>query len=420
MAKNLDGIKKLNPEEVKKNRKIVLNYIGEKDTDPLAGRAGLSKEPGLASRVSSVSTNRVDGLRLNKPPEWPALAKGNQASQQEKINFAEEKIRLEKIERAELIKKANAKKAKFKAEEKFKDEQAGKLREKLKLEEKLRAEERIIEENKRRQEIKRAEEIKRIKEEVKLAKAKAAVKRKAKRQKAIKLFKQKLNNKLNEIFSAVKRNFVFGALYLIVFLIIGYTVFCLLALRLKTDNSVIAKLARVLPVPAALTSQGLINYNDWRDLKNDNNTNLAKWIILRNLSRKYKMPDNLPDKVLAAAFIKDEDFNQAGLLRIKKISQLLKGADDLELASKYADEASGVIYYNHEEAAEKFGPAIFNLKTNQTSDIIFSDNGYYIAQNVGDKNSQSGLKYLFVRAKTLDQYISEKSAKIKIFILANN
>lgn len=404
MAKNLDGIKKLNPEEIKKDRKIVLNYIGEKDAD-LPAPAGLTKEPRLAN-LAVVASNRVDGIRLNKMPERPAP---------EKNNFAEEEIVGEKAEREALAKKEIAKKAKFEAEKKAQ-------REKLKLEE------RLIRENERLAEIKQAAETKRIKAEVKLAKFKAAVKRKIKRQKALKLFKNNLYNKLSEIFVIIKKNLVYGALCLIVFLAASYAVFCLLVLRFKIDNNIVGKLARFLPAPAVITNQGIINYNDWRDIKNNNyaglnsaekKNSLAKLVVLKNLSGKYGLPVNSPGKVLAIAFAADEDFNQVGLSRIKKISQFLKNAGGLEPLSKYADEFSEVVYYNNKSAVEKFGPAILNLNDNQLSDIIFRDNGYYIAQIVDRRNGRLGVKYLFVGAKTLDQYLSEKIAKIKIFILAN-
>jgi len=418
MAKNLDGIKKLNPEEIKKNRKIVLSYIGEKDSE-------LTKEQKTASRVA-FAFNKVDGIKLNRisslklkvknMSEKLEPARNNQASNQGKI------------EREELAKKEIAEKAKLEAEEKTRAEEAREWREKLRLEEKIRGEERIIKENECLEKIKRAEEIQKIKQEIKLTKMAAAAERKIKRQKFIKIFKKNLNNKLVEIFFIAKQNFVYGTLYLTTFLIIGYVIFCLLALRFNINNNIIGKMARILPVPAAVTSQGIINYNDFRDLKNNNYDNLnsaekknslAKWIILKNLSRKYGLPVNSSSEALAAAFVADEDFNQVGLSRIKKISELLKNVDDIKLSSKYADEYSDVTYYNSEGVTEKFGRVVFNLNSNQISDIIFSDNGYYIAQIIDNKNGQLGIKYLFVGAKTLDQYISEKLAKIKIFILAN-
>jgi len=399
MAKNLDGIKKLNPEEIKKNRKIVLSYIGEKDSKLIGESKVANQVVSIFNKVDGIKSNKIFSLkpRVKNILEKSAPFKDGRPSKPEKINL-----------------------------EKAKAEEAEKRQEKFRLEEKIKEAERIIKENKLLEKIKRKEEIKRIKQELKSAKAKTALKRKLKRQKNIKLFKKNLNNKLGKIFSIVKQNFAYGTLYLASFLIISYAVVCLLVLRFKIDDNIIGKIERVLPVPAAVTSQGIINYFDYRNIKNNNfenlsekKNNLAKWIILKNLSGKYNLPVNSSREVLALAFVADEDFNQVGLSRIKKISELLKNVDDLEQLSKYADEYSEVVYYDNEEATEKFGQTVFNLNADQISDIIFSGNGYYIAQIVDNKNGQFGIKYLFVGAKTLDQYVGERLAKIKIFILAN-
>lgn len=433
MANNLDGIKKLNPEEIKKNRKIVLDYIGEKDVEAVAESV---KTPRPESREAIVS-NRVDGIRLNKTVKQPAPAANKQMNRPEKIKraelikkeFTEKAKRRKDEERAkadEAAKKEIAKKAKFEAEKRAKAEAERQEREKIKLAEKLRETERIKRENEGLLEMKRAEEIKRISEEVKLAKIKQAAKKKIKRQKAFKLFKKNLYDRLNKIFTAVKKNMIYGALYLIVSLIVIYVFFCLLVLRFKIDNRIAGRITQLLPVPAAITSRGIINYNDWRYLDNysglslvEKKSSLAGWLILKKLSRKYGLPLNSPDKALGIAFTKDADFNQAGLLRIKKIQELLKNDGNLEELSKYADEFSDIVYYNSESAMRKFGPAIFDLNDNQKSDIIFRDSGYYIAQVVSRTNKQLGIKHLFVGAKTLEQYLKEEIAKIKVFVLVN-
>lgn len=453
MEKNMDGIKKLDPEEIKKNRKIVLSYIGEKDTE-------LAKEQ-KALNQPALSLNKVDGIKLNKIPSLKEKVKGiiekpvspinNQADKQGRTNREEmakkieveaeektaaedlrrqeeEKTKREKTKQEELTKKEITKNADFLTEEKAKAEEARKLREKLKLEERIRREKKIIEENKRLGKIQREEEIKRINQEIKLARIEAARERKIKRRKAIKFFKKNLKNKLEKFFIIVKQNFVYGTLYLIIFLIIGYVIFCLLVLRFNIDEGAIGKIANILPVPAVISSQGIINYYDFRDIKNSNYDNLnltekknilAESVILKNLSKKYRLPLNPPRQALVMAFAADEDFNQIGLSRIKKISELLKGVDNIEELSKYADEYSDVIYYNNESVIEKFGQSDFNLNSNKISDVIISKNGYFILQIVDNKNGRLGIKYLFVEAKTLDQYIGGKLAKIKIFILAN-
>jgi parvulin-like peptidyl-prolyl isomerase len=115
----------------------------------------------------------------------------------------------------------------------------------------------------------------------------------------------------------------------------------------------------------------------------------------------------------------DKDFNQVEVSRINKISDLLKSSGGLEQFGKYADEYNDGAYYGDEGAVEKFGPAAVRLAVGQVSDIIPRANGYYIIKRIDDKNGQIGIKYLFVRAQTPDQYINKKLEKAKAFILVN-
>jgi len=422
MAKNLDGIKKLNPEEIKENRKIVLKYIGEKDSESI-------EESNVAVKIPSVS-RKVDGIksRVSNIFNKTAPIAEKLANSEEEVEINLEKTKQEKFKKEELIKKEILQKVKFEAAEKVKIEEAKRWREKLRLEEEAEAEEKIIKENQRLSKIKRAEEIKRLRQEIKLAKIKAAEKRKTNRQKAFKLLKKNFNNKLNEILFVVKRNIGYAALYLVLFLTISYAVFCLLILRLNLDNNAIRKIEKFFPAPAVVANQGLINYYDFKEIKNSNYENfnfsdkkiaLTKWIIFKQLSKKYDLSFDPSGDNLIVAFIADVDFNQVGLSRIKKISELLKNTDSMEKLSKYADQYSDVAYYDNESAREKFGKTIFNLNLNQISNIIFGSDGYYILQVVDKSNDRLGIKYLFVGAKTLNQYINERLTKIKIFILAN-
>ncbi len=434
MVKSLDGIKKLTPEEIKENRKIVLRYIGEKDTELVEKKeipeilpSGFNKVDGIKSKVRDIfKKSSLNSKDIEKKNIGLNIEKSQEKIQQEEL------VKKEIVEKnkRQIKEKAQAeimiKKAKIEAEEKAKIEKSKKLQEKLKLEEEAKEGERVIRENKRLEKIKRAEEIKRIKEELKLAKIKAKEKIKIKRKKAIKIFKKNLKYKLNSLFLAVKKNFFYGILYLFIFLIFTYLFFCLLVLRFKIDNSFVKKIEYSIPVPAVITSQGIINYHDFININKNNFNNLnqkrdilANWLILNNLSKKYNLPPNTQEEDLVKSFIVDDDYNQVGFSRIKKINDLVKNINNIEELSRYADKYQDLSYYNAEDASKIFGPGILNLKDNQISDIILSPTGYYIVQVINNINGQLGIKYLFVGAKTLDQYVAEKLSKIKIFILAN-
>lgn len=395
MPKNLDGARKLSRDEINKNREIVLKYIGEKNSES-------TKERNLDAGVFPSSIH-VDGIKIKA-----------------KLSAEfKEKITRDKAALAQAAEKQAEEKAKIEFERKQLAEKEEKLRAKSELEERKNSEK-----------IKRAEEKAKTKEEkakIKSAKIQAAKKRKIKRKKAAKIFKNKFKNKLNLFFLFFKRIFIYLLLYLIIAFFVFYSVFCVIVLRFKIEGNIITKIERFLPVPAAIANKGIINYHDFLEIKNGNYNNLnlagkkavlAEWMVFKKLSVKYGLAADSPKEILAQAFAADEDFNQSALPRIKKISELLKNENDIKQLSKYADEY-GESVYSAAEAERRFGQAIFNLKINEASGAFFGDNGYYIAQVFDNKNGELGIKYLFVRAETFDIYMSEQSAQIKMFILAN-
>jgi len=427
MAKNLDGIKKLSSDEVKKYRQV-LNSIGEK--------AEPATEP-KRTKPSFFARKSVDGLKVNKTDKLE-LAVKKQEEARRKIK-AEERQYLLKKERQDKEKKLRergrimnerrmARQASEEAEAKVKLEETKRWEEKIKLEEKEQEEKRLAKENLRQEKIKRKAEVKRIKEEAWLVKKLAAAKRKIKRRQVFGKFKKNFKIKLSGIFIAVKKNFVYGLLLLIIFSAIGYLAFCLAILRFNTAGGLADKLTRYVPVPAVLSSYGFINYSDFKNLadKNyyartlaDKKKSLAEWIVIRNLKRKYNLPLDATAEGLALKFAADEDINRVGLSRIKKISQLLADGGDLASLSKYADEYNAAAYYGPSQAVEKFGQEVLTLPIGETSGVIYRGDGYYLVVRVNDQNNQFGFKYVFVSAQTLDQYLNEKLVEAKVFILAN-
>ena len=566
MDKSLDGIKKLSPEDIKKYRKIVLNYIGEKDTarageKPAAqGSAPLRKMDGIIfNKISSlrrqnsvelkklsigegflsgpsnpsaggltgkkekpVRTNFLDNDRLKeairrqaeerrriKEEERQRQLKKEQVEkdqleqaekqEQEKIRLEEERVRQEKIkqkeigraeavkkweekmrlkerekeekrrigeniklkkekvrqekirqmeidkreretaekkrlEQAEIARREELKKAeiaeqvKCQAEETEKAEETKRWQEKIKLKELADEEKRRIKENLRLEKMKRQEEIKRIKRENKIKKRAEREKIRFKRRWAWRKFKKNFNLEAAEFYSVIRRNIIYIISLAALVLAIIYLIFCIAALRFKIDNNLISQILNYLPVPAVITNQGVISYNDFQNIENKNYLGfnlsekkkyLASWLVRRRLIQKYGLPVSAPADDLAVKFVLDRDFNQVGLYRMEKISDLLKGQDSFEQLGKYADEYNNGVYYNLGQAGEKFGSAAGELAVDQISQIIPRADGYYILKRINDKDNLLGIKYLFIKARTLDQHVAEKSEKIKAFVLAD-
>ena len=416
MAKNLDGIKKLSPDEVEKYRKIVLNYIGE-------GEEASAKKP-KSARGSAIFTKKVDGLNTKN---LAGLAKEAAANPKKEFRAGSGEVAVKRIsEKNEESKKA-VEPAGWKEQEKKRLEEAKARENKMKIEENEKNEKLRIKENLRLEKIKREQARIKIKQEIQAVKQAAREKKKIERQKESKKYKKKLKLKIKKFLLALRNDGPFILLFTIFFIAIAYLVLCLIILRWKIDNKIFDRIAYYVPVPAAITNQGIINYIDFKKAGNgaylnlnlsEKKTYLAKWKILNNLKKKYGDSLGLTNRELAIKFASDNNFNQVGLSRIIKILALLKSNIAIEQLAKYADEYNEVFYFDN-EAVEKFGPAILELSVGQASNIIIRPEGYYIAERLDAENNRLAVKHIFIKAISLNQYMANRLGKIKIFILAN-
>lgn len=405
MTKSLDGIKKLSPEEAKKYRRIVLDYIGDKDPAGEEGRKKISQ--------ARQAGRPLDGIRLNN--EKSAARSRRQAEKEKKER--EQALRLEELKKKEIVLRTERR-----AEEKKRAAQDKARREKTRLEQEAEEIARRAREARRLEEMKRREEIKGIK----LAERR---KRKERRRRALTGFRKKISLELSGAFSAVKRNY-FQIIFVFLFSLFAfYAVFCVAVLRLRFDNIIIRQALDYLPVPAVITSRGIIGYTDFKNLENESYLSLdpdgrkyylAEWVITRDLKRRYGFADGAAVDDLAARYALDSDFNLAGLSRINKIRQLLRDGEEIEKLAKYADEYNDAVYYDSDlEAAREFGPTVRDLGVGQTSGLILHSNGYYIIKRISAGANRFGLKYIFVKGQTLEQYIGRELARTNVFILAN-
>jgi|GEM_PF-1656032 len=478
MVKSLDGIKKLNPDDVKKYRKIVLNYIGEKDPAEVKEKLDSKSDISPLRRVDGVKANKTGNLKAKIKAELPRSRAAESASiiqpvnpeksdqseakrlkeavrrqeeerrrikeeerqhrlsqehDEEERRKQEERRRLEniKMEREKIKQERKkqieiAERARRRAEAARQAEESKQWAEKMRLEEIARAEQRRIKENRRLEKAKRREEIIRLKEEMKMKKRAAREKKMIRRQKAWRKFKKKAFLEFQNFYLIARKHIVYIVSLAVIFSAVVYLILCLAVLRF--NNGFTGRIANYLSVPAVITNHGIISYNDFRKIKDSNYLNLnlggkraylADWLAWRDLSIKYELPVNATREDLAIKYVLDKDFNQIGLSRINKINALLNEGSEFESLGKYADEYNGGTYYDSKSAADKFGSTVSGLANNQVSKIIAQADGYYIIQRIDDKNGQLGLKYIFIKAQTLDQYIQKQLTKAKVFILAN-
>ena len=312
-----------------------------------------------------------------------------------------EKIRLEKENRERKIREAEQR------EEDKKKRQAEKIR--LKLErQKQRAEQKIINRKNRKKKIK------------------------------------KLILDSKRLFASLKINLYYGFKKIILILLfLSFTTvfiyFCLVFLvtKLRLDNSFLRQASRILPVPALFTSNSLIEYYRYEDLKVaeflgnnfsktqiDKNLKLkfARELIIGELVNKYNIKEiNEPARWLEITekATYDKDINQVPINRITRIMGIIKKEGNFVEAAKFGDE-QGIITVN--DSAIKFynfGEEIKNLKPKSTSEIITTPEGYYIFKSLSRNNYQHELSYVFVKANDLNSFIDKEISKFKIWSLVD-
>ena len=455
MPKNLDGIKKLSQDELKKSREIVLDYIGEKE-------AKSKVRPDMERSAETIK--KVDGVRLNpradsnksqaayskKQIEAEKKAEDQESevnraelekikaeAEAERLNMAikkqaEERKRLKEEERQfKLNKIAEEKRKKFLAREKIRQEEEKKhqqeMDEKRRQEEKLKREkDKVLNEKRLKQELE--EKARQLEKE----------KRRIKRAKKIKKFKKELKGKLVrgcDYVLAKKKILIYIILSLVIIFIGGYLIFGLLLINFRVDNSFSRKIAAYLPVPVLITNIGLVGYYDYKDtvdllakdaivnnqIKQTAKKNLIKNLVFNQLAKKYgfDLKANEAEKKLAEKVMLDRQINQTAIFRVEKIYSLISQDNDFEKIKIYADEYFASSNFSHEVALENFGQDINNLAVGRLSYIIPASQGYYIIRINDESDNNLDLTYLFVKAKTLDDYVNQQLANIKVFSFVN-
>jgi len=470
MPKNLDGIKKLSPEELKKYREIVLDYIGEKAEvkKPLPAE---EKKP-LAKKVDAIKLGRkIDkimpaAVQQEKPIEPTVEEKVNEPQVgQEELERTKALAEEDRLKRA-IKKQAEDRKRLSEEEKQFKKrkDEEEKLQKLKKIEEERKKKESMIQkikqeenrrwqimEEKRRREEERLEQEKekawreeRLKEEAEIREREIMAKQekeKRRRQRArkIKKLQKDLKKRLAVMVDFViekRKTFLYTAISVLSIIIVGYLVFGLLLIGFNIDNGFTRKVEAYLPVPALITNLGTVDFYAYKDMvgkltlynmtlvsssvKQTAERNLLIKMIYDDLAKKYRLTSgpNDREKELADKIMLDRQINQTAIFRIEKIYSLLAPNNDLDKVKDYADEYD-TINPDWVTATVNYGSSINNLTVGQISSIIPTNQGYYLIKINSVNGDSLNLTYLFVKAIALDDYVNQQLAKIKVFSLVN-
>jgi len=444
--KHLDGIKKLDSEDLRQAREIVLKSIGEKEQKDkeavsLDEKSARDLEASTG-KVNQEKVKQVDGLKMGRAKEMKKIVT-SEISGQVDIQAKTSKALPQQIQ--EITSKQKVKQA-------IDTIQPTEAKQQSDLA--LPKKEKIIAQAKPdKQKDLLSKKDKKIKEQIKkdkkltpdtpltpLPPIRRAGKRgiseegKDKKDKTKKVTKSQGFSLIESLKLTVKL-FYNIILLMLLLTIISYISFVFILHNFNLDNQTTRTLAQYLPVPALISEVGIVEYYDYQDARikliNDYLDNyqvvpgeeilaekvkekLIKELVINELARKYNItPSN--QTALNAKIALDQDINYTVLVRMNKLKQMIEAGEDFyQVARRYGDDYNMGRYYNMEEAKNKFGLEVLNLEINQLSNIIITSQGYYLVQLYDKQNDLLGLKYIFLKAKYLDDYCREEMLELRV------
>lgn len=462
--KPIEDSKKLSEEEKKKSRRIVLEFINE--SDPAPAKIEEKRVPASSPSEKSVPLPvKVKEINLLKPalpsPAKPAEKKKPKKKKQPKDKGEEKKEKKAKPE----IKMAPWAPPALKPQPK--KEQAAPPPAKTKIKDELF----------RREAAKREEERKIITEQ------RALELRKERRKK----LKSKLSGLL-DFFRLFGRYFVYLLSFLLPLFVLAYFIFSFILFNFYPDRPVARRLAGAVPVPAIISTVGLVEFYDYLDVKKEieyqlsafENKKISQNVlaeIAKNMTVKEKLAGKLAGRYglvveereveeafkqilklnlsgrelettmqkvmgsyyhlgqerfkervirpkillskLATAIVRDKNLNARAWSKINEADARLKaGEEPGQFKAPDGYQASGLLYYSSSEIVKKFGAGVTGLKAGEISEVIINPEGYYLVKVQEITDDLYGIDYVFVKARTLDEYLSEEFKRVKIINFA--
>lgn len=239
-----------------------------------------------------------------------------------------------------------------------------------------------------------------------------------KKKKQIKNFIISLKNKIT--LKNILKFTVYMILTLIICIIFIYLIFAFILLRTNFKNETIKKISNIIPVPAIISSAGIIDYNEYLKLKNQKtkkqNINLIfEKLIIKKLAKKYKIKFN-DEKLfsikeeLRKKIITDQEINKITFLRIDDISKSISsGMDFNEIGEKHGDEFG---FVKNSKDYKILKPYIKNLNVDDISKNIFTLDAVYKI-----KNDNGNFKYIKINNIIFEKYFNNEINNLKLLIL---
>jgi hypothetical protein len=213
---------------------------------------------------------------------------------------------------------------------------------------------------------------------------------------------------------------------LFVSLIIVYSLYVLAVLKFNLDNKFLRNLNVYCPVPALIYNNRVVNYYDYKYIKqtlgdeSEKSGNEIKKSILRrlmlleiasgkgvtdlNAKNNSELEEELSKKV-----IYDIKINQVAIDRINKIKQMIKTSGQFDqISEKYADEQGVKSLTISDMENLDFYKAIEYLAIGDISPIVAQPEGFYIFRYDATTATQKNFSYIFIKTKNIGNYVDEE------------
>jgi hypothetical protein len=447
MAKNIDGIKKLSKEELEKSRKIVLDSIGEtqkldkKNLDKLTETTKSVDSLSAKKNLTILSKNNSVATDFLRPQDSETKDNINAKTKKEKRIENNVKNKARDIDNKFENKISRVNPFKSTVVDKRIEEEEKSIKTKKENKKKEDALKKINIENKKKLKIQKKEDKA---EKRKRARERKKVKQKERKEKVSRIY-NKINSALKGFANSFKVSFrviILMCLLGVVLSVMLYSALLIVVVEYKFDNKVLRKISEYLPIPAYVSRDGIISFYDYIDIKNKLinqyeeqdlleravKMTVLENIIVNNLADKFKInfinsDDDILEKknILSLLIMQDNTINQVGLSRINKIKALINEEGDfVKTANKYGDSQDKItISIKDNENLPEYFDKIKNMEIGEVSDVINDEAGYYIYRCFDKRNDNLYLSYVYVKGKTLDEYIKETSSKYRLWSLVD-
>ncbi|MCK5510358.1 hypothetical protein KAI65_02335 [Candidatus Parcubacteria bacterium] len=246
----------------------------------------------------------------------------------------------------------------------------------------------------------------------------------------LKLISNFLSKHKNNFIKSFKRSLSLCFLLFVIFMLL-YFALITTVLKFNIDNNFFRQTNKYIPIPAFIARGKVIDYYLWQDIiasANDKTevsarAELAKYLVINELTEKYNLPHvdflNLNDKEIIKAIAErtasDAQVNQVAINRIYSIKEMIKTKNDfIRVSEKYGDELGKATITARNKDQYPYADAIEDLKVNEVSKTINTQDGHYIFLCFEKTMEKQVLSYVFIKNKPFEQILNELIAGYRI------